>query len=70
MQCRMTNQETHTMARSFTTTVKYKRNRETVIRDAHKAVRQDRTKIITTEVNDYHDSIANADRREARHEYR
>lgn len=70
MQCRMTNQETTIMARSFTTTVKYKRNRETVIRDAHKAVRQDRTRIITTEVNDYHDSVANADRREVRHEYR
>ncbi|WWO60331.1 hypothetical protein [Stenotrophomonas phage SB2] len=58
------------MARSFTTTVKYKRNRETVIRDAHKAVRQDRTRTIITEVNDYHDSVANADRREVGHEYR
>ncbi|QVR48680.1 hypothetical protein [Stenotrophomonas phage BUCT609] len=34
---------------AFTTTVKYKRNRETVIRDAHKAVRRDRTRKIYTE---------------------
>ncbi|WKC56446.1 hypothetical protein [Stenotrophomonas phage c9-N] len=52
------------MARSFNTTVKYKRNRETIVVDARKAVRRDRTKIITTEVNEYHESVANAERRD------
>lgn len=52
------------MARSYNTTVKYKRNRETIIRDAHKAVRQDRTKVITTEVNEYHASVSDSERRE------
>ncbi|UNY50173.1 hypothetical protein [Stenotrophomonas phage vB_SmeS_BUCT700] len=52
------------MARSFNTTVKYKRNRETIVVDARKAVRRDRTKIITTEVNDYHDSVQCSERRD------
>ena len=52
------------MARSFNTTVKYKRNRETIIRDANKAVRQDRTRIIRTEVSDYHDQVQDSERRE------
>lgn len=55
------------MARSFNTTVKYKRNRETIVVDARKAVRRDRTKIITTEVNEYHESVSNADRRDWRY---
>ncbi|QWT56550.1 hypothetical protein [Xanthomonas phage SB1] len=52
------------MARSFNTTVKYKRNRETIVVDARKAVRRDRTKIITTEVNEYHESVSNSERRD------
>lgn len=54
------------MARTYRTTVKYKRNRETVIESAVKASRRDRTQVIETEISEYHDSVANAERREAR----
>lgn len=51
------------MARSFNTTVKYKRNRMTVIKSGTKAVRQDRTKVIATEVSEYHDMVQDSERR-------